>query len=524
LSRGLEAKGGASPDWLRWRSEISPDSLALKVGEVEWSYGELHEMVGALAAGMRSLGVGRGDRLALLMSPSEQYVASIHAIARLGAVAVPLNHRHSTQELLLQLKDSAPSAVIHDDALGDRAEELKARGPKGRARPRWELAAKLIESARGRMEPIPGRGADASSPHAIIYTSGSRGEPKGVKLTLSNFMWNAISVGLRIGVSPSDRWLLCLPLFHVGGYSIVFRSVLHGSGVVLHRRFDPKRVLLSLDNDRITLASFVPKMLADILEARGGTPFPSGLRAIFLGGGQPPARLLAAAKKRKLPVLLTYGMTETCSQVALSGTSSSPGGPAYLPMFPSEVVVTKPGKGGGLELAGPGELGEVAVRGPTLFAGYWRKRALTKAVFRGRWFLTGDLGALQLGDGRRGGSTDGIAILGRKEETIVTGGEKVIPGEVEAALREHPAVSDAVVVGVDDARWGQRVVAVVETREARSRGPPSSSEMRSFLRERLGVFKIPKQYVFCTALPRTPDGKTQRGKVLLLLEGGDEPK
>jgi o-succinylbenzoate---CoA ligase len=521
LSRGLE-KGQMVPDWLRWRSAVSPDALALKVGALEWSYLELQERVSALSATLLPR-VGRGGRVALLMSPSEHYVALVHAITRLGCVAVPLNHRQSTPELLSQLRDSRPSLVVYDEALGARARELEGREPRrapAAAPLRWERASELMtETESGGGAVVAGDRLDASSPHAIIYTSGSSGAPKGVELTLSNLMWNAISVGFRVGASPEDRWLLCMPLFHVGGYTIIFRSVIHGSAIVLHPRFDPERVSLSLDQDGITLASLVPTMFAEVLEARGKRPLDPRIRLIFLGGGQPPAHLVAAIRRRRLPVLLTYGMTETCSQVAVSDVRSpSSSGPAYRSMFPSEVAITKPGTKGRVEFAEQGEVGDVAVRGPTLFGGYWRRPALTEARFRGGWFCTGDLGVLQPGE------AGGIAILGRKEETIISGGEKVFPAEVESALREHPAVRDAVVVGVDDAKWGQRVVAVVETKaELREDERPSSSELSAFLRERVGRYKVPKQYHFWAALPRTASGKTRRAEVRLLIERGEGP-
>jgi o-succinylbenzoate---CoA ligase len=506
------------PDWLRWRSGIFPDALALKAGALEWSYRELQERVSALTAVLLSRGVERGSRVALLMFPSERSVAMVHAIARVGAVAVPLNLRQSTPELVSQLRDSGPSMVVHDDALGARVGDLERRT----AARRWERASELMaESASGGGEPVLGDRLDASSPHAIVYTSGSTGAPKGVELTLSNLMWNAISVGFRTGASSSDRWLLCMPLFHVGGYAIIFRSVLHGSAIVLHPRFDPKLVSLSLDDDGVTLASFVPTMLTDLLEARGGRPLHPRVRLIFLGGGQPPAQLVAAIRKRRLPVLLTYGMTETCSQVAISNVPESSTGPSYRAILPTDVAVTRPGKGDLLELAGPGEVGEVAVRGPTLFKGYWRRPALTRARFKGEWFLTGDLGVFEPGASKPGRTAGGIAILGRREETIVTGGEKVFPAEVEAALREHPSVKDAVVVGVDDPKWGQRVVAVVETKGPPGIRPPAS-ELSAFLRERVGRYKVPKEYRFWDALPRTSTGKTRRGEVSLLVERGED--
>jgi len=524
LSAGLEKAGERVPDWLRWRSGVSPEGLAVKVGALEWSYRELQEKVSALSAVVRARGIRRGDRVALLMPPSESYVALVHAVARLGAVAVPQSHRQSTPELLAQLRDSGPSLVVHDDALGAKAKELEVRerGRRPAAR-RWEPVSELMaDSASSGLQPIVGDRLDAASPHAIVYTSGSSGAPKGVALTLSNLMWNAVSVGFRIGSSSEDRWLLCMPLFHVGGYTVLFRSVLHGSGIVLHPRFDATRVSRSLDNDGITLASFVPTMLGELLEARGGKPLNPRVRLIFLGGGQPSPQLVAAIRKRRFPVLLTYGMTETCSQVAVSDASTSAEGPAYRSVFPSEVAVIRPGTKPRVVFAEPGEVGEVAVRGPTLFRGYWRKPALTKARFRGGWFLTGDLGVLQRSQGPRRKS-GGIAVLGRKEETIVSGGEKVFPAEVESALREHPAVKDAVVVGVDDARWGQMVVAVVETKAEFRGGPPSAEELSAFLGERVGRHKIPKQYRFWAALPRTPTGKTRRRDVRLLIERGEDP-
>jgi o-succinylbenzoate---CoA ligase len=523
LRGGLARQGRLAPDWLRWRSGVSPDSVALKAGGTERSYRELQDAVSGLSAALLSMGIRRGDRVAFLMAPSERYVALVHAVARVGAVAVPLSHRQSAPELLSQFRDSDPSIVLHDGALEAKREELEARylghprRRRGPARPRWVLDDELAaEAASRRGERVLGDRIDLTSPHAIIYTSGSSGAPKGVELTLSNLMWNAISVGFSSGASPLDRWLLCLPLFHVGGYAIIFRSVLHGSGIVLHSRFDPKLVSQSLDADGVTVASFVPTMLSDVLEARGGKPLEPNVRLIFLGGGHPPARLVAEIRKRRLPVLLTYGMTETCSQVALSNVWTAAEGPAYGPAFPSEVAVMRPGKNARLALTEPGEVGEVAVRGPTLFRGYWRSPRLTASRFRGEWFFTGDLGVLQPGPSPRG-----IVILGRKEETIVSGGEKVFPGEVESALREHPAVRDVVVVGVDDAKWGQRVVAVVEAKVGLRDDHPSASELSAFLGEKIGRYKIPKDYLFWASLPRTPTGKARRAEVRLLVERGE---
>lgn len=487
-------------DWLRWRSGVSPGALAIKEGRQETSYRALQEEVSRLAAVLASRGLRRGDRLALLMAPSAAYVALVLAVARLGAVVVPLNDRQAAPELLSQLEDSRPSLVLHDGPPVPGAQGVE-----------FEPATHLVEEADSHgLEPVGGSSLDLASTHAIVYTSGSSGAQKGVELTLSNLMWNAVSIGFRVGACTKDRWLLCMPLFHVGGYAIVFRSLLYGSCLVVHRRFDPAEVSASLDRNRVTLASFVPTMLTQVLAARGKRPMPSSLRKIFLGGGQPPAALVAAIRSRRVPVLLTYGMTETCSQVALSDPFGSPFPHAYVPLLPSEIALVRDSKRG-LALAEPGELAEVAVRGPTVFKGYWRRAEFTKARFRDGWFLTGDVGILQPGAGA------GFQLQGRREEMIVSGGEKVFPAEVEAALREHAWVKDAVVLGVEDERWGQMVVAALEPRGGSRGRPPSDSELSSFLKERIGRYKVPKRYLFVDELPRTPTGKVRREEVRALL-------
>ncbi|HKT22127.1 MAG TPA: AMP-binding protein, partial [Nitrososphaerales archaeon] len=199
------------PDLLRSRARVSPHSLALKVGPLKWSYRDLHERVASLSAVLLSRGVGKGARVALLMHPSEGYVTLLHAIARLGAVAVPLNHRQSAKELRAQLLDSAPSLVVHDASFERAAGRTDEGRPPGRV-----LASELMEESESVRRPVAGGAMDISAPHALVYTSGSSGTPKGVVLTVSNMVWNAVSVGTRVGASPADRWLLCMPLFHVG--------------------------------------------------------------------------------------------------------------------------------------------------------------------------------------------------------------------------------------------------------------------------------------------------------------------
>lgn len=491
-------------DWLLWRSSLCPARLALRFERVEWSYGELQERVSAVSALLVSWGVKRGERVCLLLNPSATYVAVVHALTRIGAVTVPLNPRQSPQELKWQINHCRPSLVLFDADLSDL--KGKIRDADMREGYKWKSSAEVSTDVA--LRPIRGGTIDTSSLHSIIYTSGSTGTPKGVEITPSNLLWNAISFGMRHGSYPSDRWLLVMPIFHVGGYAILFRSIIHGSGIVLHQRFEATDVSESLDNEGVTLISLVPTMLNELLKVHPG-PFRSSLRLIFLGGAHPPNSLLARIQERQLPVALTYGMTETCSQVATSSASTLAQRmePSYVAMFPNTLAIKK----GNAFVSRAGQSGEVVVRGPTICRGYWRNTRATSISCKGGWFHTGDAGYLDAGGG--------IVILGRKGDMIVTGGENIYPIEVEAPLLEHEAIEEAVVVGRKDPKWGQRVEAVVKAREGRR--VPSQSELNRFLAERIGGYKIPKAYHFWRSLPKTLTQKTRRERVRQLLESED---
>ncbi len=449
-----------------------------------------------------SWGIKRRERVCLLLNPSDVYVTVIHSLTRIGAVIVPLNVRQSPSELAWQINHCKPSLALYDSDLSNIKKRIEEESEDGRFE--WKCSSDLRGDTS--LRPIRGKMMVTSSLHSIIYTSGSTGTPKGVEITLSNLLWNAISFGVRHGTSPSDKWLLVMPLFHVGGYAIIFRSVLLGSGIVLHPRFEATSVSNSLDNDGITLTSLVPTMLKELLEIHS-RPFPGSLRLVFLGGAHPSSFLLAAIRKRGIPVVLAYGMTETCSQVAISSSSQS-GEPSYLAMFPNVIAIRN---AHGL-VHRVRQVGEVIVRGPTICKGYWGNFRATSNAFKGEWFHTGDVGYLDA-DG-------GVIVLGRKEDMIISGGENIYPIEVESSLLEHEAIEDAVVIGRRDEEWGQRVEAVVKIKEGFR--APTQFELRGFLAKRIGGYKIPKAYHFWRLFPKTQTGKTKREAIREIVEGGEE--
>ncbi|HET6343307.1 MAG TPA: AMP-binding protein, partial [Myxococcota bacterium] len=287
----------------------------------------------------------------------------------------------------------------------------------------------------------------------------------------------------RLGHATDDRWLCCLPLIHVGGLSIFFRAAWAGARVRLHGRFDAARVAACLDAGEVSLVSLVPSMLEQVLAARDAQPFPPRLRAILLGGAPPTASLLERCRAMGVPLAVTWGMTETASQVATA--------------FPGEIGPLGD-CGAPLPFARIEARGEVlTVRGPVVAAP----------------LITGDRGQCDAGGH--------VHVYGRRDDVILSGGENIAPEEVEAALRGHPGVADCAVVGVADARWGERAVAVVVRRPGEL--APEAGVLEAFCRERLAAYKVPRQFVWARALPRDPLGKLRR-RALRPLLGGEGPE
>jgi O-succinylbenzoic acid--CoA ligase len=316
-----------------------------------------------------------------------------------------------------------------------------------------------LASPPGLIDPPPGT-------RTVILTSGTTGEPKPVYLTAANHEASAIASAWNLGVSPDDRWLCCLPLWHVGGLAIPIRSAIYGTTAVLHDGFDAARVREEIESGDVTLVSLVATMLHRLIDA-GLREWPA-LRGALVGGGPIPEALREWAEGRGFPLIPTYGMTETCSQVVT-------GGRALL--------------GVDLRIA---DDGEILVRGPMVAAG---------SLAGDGWLHTGDRGRLE-DDGS-------LHVEGRLDDMIVTGGENVAAAEVEEALLSHPAVADAAVVGRPDEEWGEAVTAyVVMGAEA------SDGELIAHCRDRLARHKVPKSVHRVAELPRNASGKLLRRELL----------
>lgn len=474
-----------TPDWLADQARQRPTAPAVITRVATLTYAELDARATALAETLTSAGVAPGEPIGARLSLTLDSVVGVHAMARVGAVLVPLNLRLTPEETAWQIAHVGARFVLDESILN-----LEERSARGDASPSSPL--------------LP-----PSSPQAIVFTSGTSGRPKGALLTRENFFWSAMASALRIGTLPDDRWLCPLPLFHVGGLSIVWRSVLYGTAMVLATSSRVEDLARDLRDTGATLVSLVPTQLHRLLEHDADSL--RSVRLVLLGGAAATPDLMARAQAAGVRVAPTYGLTETTSQIATQRPEDAlrkPGSVGKALPWSRIRVVDNDGSD-----APANQPGEIVIEGPTVFAGYWRDPEATAAVLRAGTLHTGDIGYLD---------ADGdLWVLQRRTDLIISGGENVYPAEVEAVLSQHPAVSQVCVVGLPDAEWGQRVAAAIVPQ-------PNvallDSDLLAFARARLAGYKVPRQLKHVEAMPLTSSGKVLRREVAeLFREVGPSP-
>ncbi len=510
------------PDWLAARARLAPEQVALAAGDERLTFGALNRRATDVARRLVGLGVQPGDRVAVLLRNGVPMVELVHGVGRAGAVLVPLNVRLAPAELAWQIADSRPSLFLYDEANEASAREVftpqsfPSPTAEGGNVPLHDLRVDAFASLPCESAFVPRDRVGLAAVHTVIYTSGTTGRPKGVMLTYGNHWWSAMSSALNLGLRDDDRWLAVLPLFHVGGLSILMRGVIYGVPTLVHERFDPVAVNRAIDEDGVTVVSVVASMLRRMFDARGDRPYPPTLQQVLVGGGPAPAPLLEECLRRGVPAVQTYGMTETASQavtLAPADALRKPGS-AGKPLLPNELRIERDGA-----TVDADEVGEIVLRGPTVTPGYADRPEETARVLRDGWLHTGDLGRID--------AEGYLYVLDRRSDLIISGGENVYPAEVEAVLSAHPAVAEAGVIGADDPRWGKVPVAYVVLRPDISdddqlaisspvEDRPESvagivaDELIAFCRERLARYKVPSQVFVVDALPRNAAGKLLR--------------
>jgi o-succinylbenzoate---CoA ligase len=494
-------------DWLCQQALSSPEKIGLIAENQGWNYRAMHQQVNGLAEQLAIAGVNAGQHVAALLPNCPEAVFLVHALARLEAVLVPLNIRHSSVELSWQIDQADCAFLVHNTQTQVATQQIEsARLTRidltGWNQPQSSRAQRSnLDDANVTVPGHPG----LERTQAIVFTSGTSGKPKGARLTFGNHFFSAIASAFRLGVEPKDCWLATLPLFHVGGLAIILRSCLYGTTLVLQDRFDPNSVLQAITDQNISLVSLTPTMLHRLLELPGSSEILARLRIVLLGGAAAPQPLLERALAAGINLALTYGMTETATQIATTTpdeTRLKPGSVGKPLLFCQVRILDE--QGNPLPAR---QTGVIAVSGPTVMPGYYNQENRHPGPTSSSEFITGDLGYMD---------PDGdLWVVQRREDLIVSGGENVYPVEVETVLLAHPGIESACVVGLDDPEWGQRVAAAIVPRRGFTL---DEAGLVAYCRSRLAGYKIPRQLIFLERLPQTESGKVLRQQVLALLK------
>jgi fatty-acyl-CoA synthase len=478
--------------WLADRARTTPQRVAIRFLGQDLTYAELDSRATRLAAGLAARGLRRGDRLATLTTTSPDHVATFFACARLGVALQPISWRLASAEVAYQLEDAEPSLLLASD---DYAELARKAGTKVEIA---RIGDPTLE-ADGEVEDV----ARDDDPLLLVYTSGTTGKPKGALLSHANCFWTNLSFDRTTSLRDGDVVLQVLPQFHVGGWNVQpLLAWWKGATVVLEPAFDAARALDLIAEHGVTTMMGVPATYLFLAQEPGFADADlSSLRLAVVGGAPMPEALLETWIARGIEIVQGYGLTEAAPNVLCLPPEEATRklGFAGKPYPHVDVALRDADTGALVEGTGTGEL---VVRGPNVFAGYWRNAEATEAAFADGWLLTGDVAERDAEGFYR--------IAGRIKDMVISGGENVYPAEIEDVLHAHPAVLEAAVVGVPDERWGEACAAFVVLREGSNVG---TEELQSLCRDRLARFKVPKTFAFVDALPRSSMGKVLKDEL-----------
>ncbi len=465
------------------------------------TYREMAVRATALAGGLSARSIRQGDVVALLSYNRPEFLEALFAANYLGAIAMPINWRLAAPEVRYILEHSGARALVCDGSLVQLANEATMGLEDTLVRLGIsvdEAGWTTLADVRGDSNEVAPVAATADDVHRLMYTSGTTGRPKGVMITHANLAWKNLAHTIEFDFTSADLGLACGPLYHVGALDLTTTSLIAvGATTIVHRSFDASDVVTEIERSRVTTVWLAPAMVNAIMSLPDieGRDL-SSVRVVINGGEKMPIPLIERIQ-RVFPSAWfadAYGLTETVSGDTFLDRDSivSKLGSVGRPCLYLELDVWDEGG----HSVPPGEQGEVVMRGPKVFKGYWRDPEATAAAFAGSWFHTGDIG-LRDDDGY-------LYIVDRLKDMILSGGENIASSEIERVLYEHPSVLEAAVVGRPDDRWGEVPVAFVALRQGAEASPGLLIEHCS---AQLARFKVPKEITFLDALPRNPSGK-----------------
>lgn len=486
---------------LEHHARRTPQKVLCRADGATVTYGEMTASAAALAAGLAERGIRAGDVVGLLAHNCSAFLETIFATSHLGAIAMPINWRLAAPEVRYILEHARARALVCDASLVDIANAATLGREAALVRtcidasPDGWIRLDELRVTAGVAPHGPSAGDDV---HRLMYTSGTTGRPKGVMITNANLAWKNLAHAIELGITGADLGLACGPLYHVGALDLTTTTLIAaGATTILHRTFDAASMVDEIERSRVTTLWLAPAMINAILALPGVERRDlSSVRVLIDGGEKMPLPLIERLQ-RTFPRAWfadAYGLTETVSGDTFLDKASTLTklGSVGRPCLYLEVEIWD-------ESGAPvpaGTPGEIVLRGPKVFKGYWRDPEATRAAFAGGWFHTGDVGILD---------EDGyLFIVDRLKDMIVSGGENVAGSEVERVLYEHEAVLEAAVVGRPDARWGEVPVAHVVLRPG---ARATAEDLVAHCGRELARFKVPREILFRDALPRNPSGK-----------------
>lgn len=495
-------------NWVTKWASLHPDRPAIVFEGKTFTYKDLNERVNRTAYMLQGMGIGKGDRVGVLMYNTNQLVEIFFALGKIGAILVPLNTRFVSAELEYIIKDSGLEALILGEAFIGVLEPLSGSLPIKKGHylclgkpPAWARSYEDEMAQQPVSEPVVDEPAGGEDAVIIMYTSGTTGAPKGAVLSHRKTFFNALNANIYYGLTPSDIMLAPRPMFHSGGLLVELCPMIYKGGTLIMKgRFSPEDILTTIEKYKVTVLEIAATVLRFILEDCDIDKYDlRSLRVCYTGGERVPPALLEDYEKKGIIVSQIYGQTETSTLTWLSPEDAvRKRGSVGKPVFHGDVRVVDKKR----QVVKPGEIGEIVVSGDITMNGYWGKPELTAGTIVNGWLHTGDLATVD--------EEGFIYIVDREKDMFITGGENVYPAEIEKVYLENRKIMNVGVCGVPDERWGEAGLAAIVLKDGEIM---TEEEAVQFCDGKLARFKIPKIIRFVEELPMTAAQKIIRKKL-----------